>query len=456
MTTQGVRRQNYYGFLEDNEEYKLDRFTATLEHEFTPDISITNTFRVSSYWHDRFVTVMPAGNVGNLSAACADLSPSCQINMGVGRTVPGWGTSTKGMDATTLQNQTTLNASFDTGSLSHQAMIGLDISREDLTHRAFNVAGTGPDLDLHNPSLISHGKIRTWNYDAVHEVDTVGVTAYDRVSLGNGFYAIGNARVERVSVGSRRTSDGATASYDDTLFSWLASLEYKPSENHTYYVTASRTLLPPTPTSGYTDLVDGSVVNPQETNTYEIGGKWSLLDERLGLGASFFFTELTDQITEDEFGNQLVNEDTRHIKGVELSAAGKLTDQLTVTAGYAWLHGRIKNGANEGYAVGLMPEHSGFVWADYQVNEKFRVGAGINFMSYRYTSDYDPTTMAGGRLPGHITVDASANYQFNDHFGIQFNAINIFNEQTFEKSHGARHMVPGQGRTFLLTAKTSF
>ena len=240
------------------------------------------------------------------------------------------------------------------------------------------------------------------------------------------------------------------------MFSWLAALEYKPFENHTYYVAASTTLLPPTPTSGYTDLVDGSVVNPQETTTYEIGAKWSLLNERLGLGASAFLTKLSDEITEDALGNQVVNEDTRHIKGIELSATGKLTDQFTITAGYAWLHGRVKNGANAGYAIGLMPEHSGFVWADYQVNEKFSVGAGINFTSYRYTSDYNPATMEGGRLPGHVTVDASANYQINDNFGVQFNAINIFNKQTFEKSHGARHMVPGQGRTFLLTAKTSF
>ncbi|MET3660904.1 TonB-dependent receptor [Aquamicrobium ahrensii] len=465
VTKHGVRRQNYYGYLEDREEYELDRFTATFEHEFTPDVSFTNTFRVGSYWHDRFVTTMPAGNIYDAVTCANPTDPTCTINPGQ---------STRGMDGTTYQNQATLNANFDTGTLSHQTSLGLDISRENLTHYNNSVTPSSrPALDLNNPALGSHGQTRIKNPRFDHKVDTVGVTAYDRVHLGNGFYVIGNGRVERYKVNSvdnAPTSPTAPtqSSYGDTLFSWLGAIEYKPWENHTYYAAASSTELPRSPTTGYTGLISVDSVKPQKTVTYELGGKWNLLDERLGLGASTFFTKLSDEVTEDASGNQTVNEDTRHIKGIELSVTGNVTNDLTVTAGYSWLYGRIKSGDAAGYAVGLMPTHSGFIWADYQVNEKFRVGAGVNYISNRFTGDYHPDTRLGvpnatnpsgnssGRLPGHVTVDVSANYQFNERFGLQFNAINIFNEETFEKSHGARHMVPGQGRTFLLTAKTSF
>lgn len=448
VTTQGVRRQNYYGYIEDNEEYKVDRFTATFEHQFNEDLSFTNTLRIGSYWHDRFVTTMPPGTIYN-AATCTDPTQlTCTISPGQ---------STRGMKGKTYQNQATLNASFNTGAFSHEAVLGLDLSRENLTHYNNTVVGAArPALNLNNPVLGSHGQTRIINPRFDHEVDTVGVSAYDRVHLGNGFYVIGNGRVERYEVDSYDRQTTGSSAYGDTLFSWLGALEYKPWENHTYYISVSSTQLPRSPTSGYTGLITVDSVEPQETVTYEVGGKWSLLDERLGLGASAFFTKLSDEITTDANGDQVINEDTRHIKGIELSAAGKVTDDLTLTAGYAYLHGRIKNGNNAGYVVGLMPEHSGFIWADYQFNEKLSAGAGVNFISYRYTSDYDPETKAGGRLPGHTTVDASLNYQFNDNFGLQFNAINIFNEETFEKSHGARHMVPGQGRTFLLTAKTSF
>lgn len=448
VTDFGVRRQNYYGYLEDNEEYKVDRFTATFEHQFSEDLSFTNTLRIGSYWHDRFVTTMPPTSIYHATNCTHPTDPACTISPGE---------STRGMKGKTYQNQATLNASFNTGAFSHDTVFGLDLSRENLTH--YNNIVTGPAraaLNLNDPALGAHGRTRTINPRYDHEVDTVGVSAYDRVHLGNGFYVIGNGRVERYEVDSYDRQTAGSSAYGDTLFSWLGALEYKPWENHTYYISASNTQLPRLPSSEYTPLITDDVVEPQETVTYEVGGKWSLLDERLGLGASAFFTKLSHEIITNENGDPDVNKDTRHIKGIELSLAGKVTDDLTLTAGYAWLHGRIKDGDNAGYAVGKMPEHSGFIWADYQFNEKLSAGAGVNFTSYRFTSDYDPDTKIGGKLPGHTTVDASLNYQFNDNFGLQFNAINIFNEETFEKSHGARHMVPGQGRTFLLTAKTSF
>lgn len=449
VTTQGVRRQNYYGFIEDNESYELDRFTATFEHQFTPDISFTNTFRVGSYTHDRFVSTMPPGNIYNAVSCTDPTQATCMITPGQ---------STRGMDGTTYQNQATLNAAFDTGFLSHEASLGIDISRENLTH--YNNAVTGPAvpaLNLNNPNFGPHRRTRTINPRFDHKVDTVGFTAYDRVHLGHGFYAIGNVRVERYKVNSHDRQTNRSASYGDTLFSWLGALEYKPWENHTYYVSVSETKTPFSPTESYQSLPSAQLAAPGSITNYEIGGKWSLLNDRLGLGASVFYLDESPQRELDASDN-LIPAPDRHIKGIELSATGNITDQLSITAGYAYLHGRVHNPGqtNDGYVVGLMPEHSGYVWADYEVNEKFRVGAGVNFTSYRYTAHYDPDTMAGGRLPGHVTVDASANYQFNDRFGVQFNAINIFNAQTFEKSHGARHMVPGQARTFLLTAKTSF
>lgn len=460
VTTQGVRRQNYYGYKEDHEEYRTDLFTASLKHDFSNNLSVTNTTRIGAYDTDRFVSTMPAS--GLYSGTCpTPTAATCFITPGL---------STRGMRGNTYHNQTTLNASFNTGTLEHEALVGLDLSRENLHHLSYAltppISGGGavalPPISLTNPTLVSHGRTRALSGDVKHVADTIGIMAYDRVHFGNGFYGIGNVRYEKFKVDGENLFTGQTAKFDQDLFSWQTALEYKPWENHTYYASISNTQLPRSPTTGYvtggTGLIDADVVDADQTTAYEVGGKWSVLDGRLGLGASAFYLKRKNEVTLDGDGNQVVNNDNRKIKGIELSASGHVTSALTISAGYTYLHGRVDNpgGTNDGYVIGLMPEHSGFVWADYEFNEKFKVGAGANFSSFRYTGDYSPVTKEGGRLPGHVTWDAAASYKFNDHFSLQFNAINIFNKLYFEKSHGARHMMPGQGRTFLLTAKTSF
>lgn len=448
VTELGVNPSNYYGYEEDYEAYRTHIATAIFEHSFTPDIKFTNVTRFGSYDTERHVSTMPPGNIYN-AATCPTID-NCTI-------APGY--STRGMRGQTYQNQATLTWDFNTGPLSHEAVIGLDVSRENLHH--LNYAFAGPAmarLDLNNPVLLPHNRTKTLSGDINHTVDTIGANIYDRIHFGKGFYGIGGVRVERYSVNSLNEFNGQSAGFGQTLFSWQAALEYKPFESHTYYLAVSNTQLPTSPTTGYAGLPNTYASDPHEVRNYEIGGKWNVLDQRLGLGASVFYQNRSNSTDTDANGNLVVNTDTRNVYGVELSVQGQITEKISISAGYAYLRGRISNPgeANDGFAIGLMPEHSGYVWGDYKFNEKFSVGAGLNFTSFRYTADYDPATGAGGRLPGHVTFDMSANWQVHKNFGLQLNANNIFNAQTFEKSHGARHMVPGEGRRIMLTGKATF
>lgn len=448
VTEFGVDGSNYYGYAEDYEAYRTHVATAIFEHSFTPDIKFTNVARAGFYTSERFVTTMPPGNIYNADT-CATVV-TCTI-------APGQ--STRGMFGATYQNQATLTANFDTGSLSHEAAVGVDISRENLHHLNHAYSGPAlPRLDLNNPVLAPHGRTATLSGDINHVVDTIGANVYDRIHFGKGFYGIGGLRVERYSVNSRNEFNGDTSAFAQTLFSWQAALEYKPFENHTYYLAVSNTQLPTSPTTGYSGLFNTYASSPYQVRNYELGGKWNLLDQRLGLGASVFYQNRTNSVDTDADGNLVIHADRRNVYGVELSVQGRITDNFSISAGYAYLHGRISNpgGNNDGFAIGLMPEHSGYVWGDYRFNDKFSLGAGLNFTSFRYTGDYDPATGAGGRLPGHVTFDMTATWQVHKNFSLQLNANNIFNAQTFEKSHGARHMVPGEGRRIMLTGKASF
>lgn len=446
----GVPSSNYYGFLENFEEYETTTLTAKFEHRFSDNLQFTNALRLGDYWHDRWDSTMTPGSIFNAATCPTGIEVTCTFTPGE---------STRGMSGRTIHNQATLTGDFVTGGVKHDFMLGFDVSREDLVHYNNTVAGPAiPALNLMNPVLASNGRTRTLVPRFDHKVTTIGVTAYDRADFGNGFFAVGNLRVERFKVDSFDRTTLGTSNYADTLVSWLGALEYKPAENTTYYLSFSNTMTPRSPTTGYTGLINVTSVKPQQSRTVELGAKWNLFNDRLGLGASAFVTKLTDEITADPVtGVITVTAGTQRIKGLELTAAGQVTDKLVVSAGYAWSKGTLLNGASAGNRVGLLPEHSGYIWADYKVNDVFSVGGGVNFSSHRFTANYNPANLVGaGRLPGHVTVDLSANYQVNERFAVQFNAINIFDQHNYQKSHGARGMVLGQGRTFLLTGKMTF
>lgn len=450
VTTLGVRSSNYYGWLENFEEYETTTLTAKLEHRFSDNLQFTNTLRFGDYWHDRWDTTMTPGSIYNAGTCASPTLASCTFTPGE---------STRGLKGRTVHNQATLTGRFHTGSVAHDFSLGFDVSQEKMTH--YNNVVTGPALgpiDLNNPQLVSNGRTRTLNPRFDHKVNTVGVSAYDRADFGNGFYAIGNLRVERYKVDTRDRQTGATSSYGDTLVSWMGALEYKPAENQTYYLAYSNTLTPRSPTTGYTGTLPNNIGDPQQSRSVELGAKWSLFNDRLGLGIGAFSTNLKNEILLDPVtGLPIAPTGNQRLQGVELTVAGQINDRLSISGGYSFMRGKIIDGANAGNRTGLMPEHSGYIWADYKVSEVFSVGGGVNFSSHRFTGNYNPTNLVGaGRLPGHVTVDLSANYQVNDRFGIQFNAINIFDQQNFQKSHGARHMVPGQGRTLMVTGRMTF
>jgi catecholate siderophore receptor len=95
------------------------------------------------------------------------------------------------------------------------------------------------------------------------------------------------------------------------------------------------------------------------------------------------------------------------------------------------------------------------MWLVYEFHEAWKVGAGINYLSRR-AADIDNTA----HVRGYVTFDAMASYSLNKHMSVQLNGYNLANRYYYANSYFSspveNHVVPGAGRTGLLTVSFAY
>ena len=94
----------------------------------------------------------------------------------------------------------------------------------------------------------------------------------------------------------------------------------------------------------------------------------------------------------------------------------------------------------------------------YKLPWKLEIGGGLNVVSSR--SAASTGSSVGGtaffkEAPGYWTVQAMARYPVTDHVSLQLNLFNLTNNQFYDLLHPA-HVVPGAGRTALLTLSFNY
>lgn len=137
------------------------------------------------------------------------------------------------------------------------------------------------------------------------------------------------AKVERDSY---NLSGSKTSGYDADEITPSLSLIYKPFEDLTTYVTYMESLENGT-TVGDLYSNAGEVFDPYVSKQYELGAKYSL-SESLLLSSALFRIEKANSYEEQTTPKPTLTQDGLVIhQGLELTATGKITDNLTVVGG---------------------------------------------------------------------------------------------------------------------------
>lgn len=212
------------------------------------------------------------------------------------------------------------------------------------------------------------------------------------ISSGSGTYFYGPAQ-------------SGSASVTTTNFSPEAGFDYKIGENTLVYGRVATGFK----SGGIAQFfnADGSVntYRPETSLSFEAGLKTTMLDDRLSLGVNLFNTEWKDQQSNvfiSDFQRVTANASSATSRGLEISLAAALSDELTLGATYGYLDakyddfrysyysattGRTKTIDYSGNPIPLAPKHS----ASLSLNWDRDLGNGMAVFAngtYSYRSGY--------------------------------------------------------------------
>ncbi|QIK78406.1 TonB-dependent siderophore receptor [Sphingomonas piscis] len=437
-----VDYDNYYGLTNrDYEKTAANIATFALEHDLTPDIRLANTTRYGRATRDSIYS-----------------SPRFVAN---NSTLITPQTQSRDMLDKILLNQSNLFAKFDTGTIRHDAIVGLEISEERSSNQLRTITGGTPtDLFDPDPTRPWNGSVIDTPGDVVRaEADTVAVYAFNTAHLGERFLVTGGLRWERYKsdftpapsqIAANPATTGPIARTDKNL-TWRAGATYKPVRSLSLYVGAGTSVNPSienmtqtTPNKSLDEL------KPERSRTYEVGAKWDGFRGKLLLTTALFRTDKTNARTTEPGGTIFVLDGKQRVDGFEFGATGRITKNWQVVGSYTYLDSEIRSSqvpAEVGNPLGNVPKHSGTLWSLYTLPQGVEVGGGARFVSERFTNSNGGTRR---RVDGYWVADATLGYKVTRNATLRANVFNIFDKR-YADQIGGGHFVPGPGRSAIAT-----
>ena len=338
------------------------------------------------------------------------------------------------------------------------------------------LVGTGLNSDTATSMVTSSG----------HSTD-LAFFATDRFYFTPEISVIGGVRVDRYTptfastvVGTAATGQQTTiARSPQTLVNPRAALVWEPSEDQTYYFSYGKSAVPqgtsivgsPTPITTANQALD-----PELSETLEIGAKKSFFNGALGLSGSLFKVLKSNSVITDPVSgiSTAQSGEKDRVQGLEFSATGQITEQWNVLAAYTFLDSKVTsdnfcntttlvcqpNPYTIGTQVIFVPKNALSFWSSYKLDEwmpGLGIGGGAVYQSKllarNTTAGTAPVATGLSRvavIPRTLEFDAVATYNIKPlHF--QFNVNNISNELNYTQSFGNRG-TPSAGRTFIISA----
>lgn len=446
----------YYGSAfakrDDTTTTKVQSFTATLNHRFSDALTLRNTTRYYSYRLDRFNT-LPSGTTD-------------PVRLTVGRT--------RGFvdrDESGWFNQTDLTWRNELGGFRQEWLVGAEFGQQD--KRLYSVSSaTGYErVSILNPVAVP-APLPLSSYTATSAIPsnsafkTAALYAQNQITLAPQWKALVGGRYDVFGQDTSFERTLAPLSRTDRKFSPRAGVVWQPSETQSYYVSYSRSFQPSAETFALS--ANNTANDPEITVNKEIGAKLDFLDGALNLTAAVFNLERSGiKNTDPSNPARQINVGTQRTNGMELALAGKLPGRWDVSAGYAYLDGRMTKslatvsslqlpvGAAmpvQGKIAPLTPRHSAFVWLMKDLGNGLSAGGGVNYVAARYASLSNLVT-----LPSYVTADLAASYR-TGRYEISANLKNITNRKYYVSGHGSvdNLIMPGPGRELQVTLTAKF
>ena len=326
---------------------------------------------------------------------------------------------------------------FDTGSVSHTAVAGIDYGWTDYQSYANRLFTSAGDIAV-APLFFSGGQ----------QMHQIGAYLHDQMKW-NDLTVFASLRHDWVASRSTDWAFVETAQNDSALSGRLG-LSYRTDWGIIPYANYSTSF---SPNLGFvydygTDT--RRVARPTKGRQVEVGVKYEVPDTDIILGAAYFNIDQTDGVvydgTFDAAWNQRQRQLDLHSEGLELEANASFDNGFGLIASYTYMKMTIRRGALDldgplgplpsqstaGKELSSTPNHIFSLWGNYTVQSGALAGLGLG-AGIRYVGESFGDDLNTFKNEDRIFVDAALSYDFGarnpklEGLKLQVNAKNLFN-----------------------------
>ncbi|MCV2885674.1 TonB-dependent siderophore receptor [Aestuariibacter sp. AA17] len=339
-------------------------------------------------------------------------------------------------------------ASFATGNVEHQLLIGVSNQRIDNRNDRSNLYGV--DFSTGLPIPVG-GIINVFNpvYGAVPELpavtrgteteDTIwGLYLHDQISIGDWVLNAG-VRFDDVE----KSVEGVKTDEKETSIS--VSALYQFDSGLSPYINYSESFAP----KFGIDEISKQALKPEKGQQIEAGIKYQPTGTSHLVTLAVFDIELENLANPNDLPNAPTQQEgVSEVQGIEIEADLRF-DVISVEANFNWLDSEDPNG-NERSSI---PKRTASVWTMYEPSKEagFNAGMGIRYVDNSYSTQ----GLVHIVTPSYSVIDLKLGYRLED-WDLSLNVRNLGDREYYSTCLARGDCFPGEERNITARAVYSF
>ncbi|MFN3274217.1 MAG: TonB-dependent siderophore receptor [Paracoccus sp. (in: a-proteobacteria)] len=416
-------REAYYGEPSfDDSDRKMANAGVEISHELDNGWTLSQGFRAETFdWEytGHYVNGLTADGAFVTRGANRQLESTSGLNL-----------------------DTRLSNRIDTGIVTHDVLIGLDIRQYDAKTTTYFL--TAQPLDWRAPTYGAQPALPAW-YSSISDVTQkqIGLYAQDEISAGNwrGSLALRYDWTEQTGTTFTNFAGDSAIDQSDNALTGRAGLSYVMASGVMPYVSYSTSF---DPEIGIDDTT-GETLKPTTGTQWEVGVKYQPAAYNALFTAAIY--DLTQENLTRNVGAGILRQ-VREVKsrGLELEATAEPAEGWEIRASYAY-NETEQRGAEVGLEMPNAPRHLASLWGDRDFGNGFRAGGGLRHIGARkgdFANTFD--------LDGVTLVDLGASYTTGN-VEASLNLANVTDE-VYVANCGSFGCYYGEGRR--LAAKVAY
>ncbi|MCB8889323.1 TonB-dependent siderophore receptor [Vreelandella malpeensis] len=309
------------------------------------------------------------------------------------------------LEAWTVDNQ--LEAHLDSGAMAHTLLFGVDYQRRE--NDVAWPSGAFPSLNAFDP-IYGVDPSEVTFYAPVrerHQIEQTGIYLQDQIALDSWRFTLGG-RYDWVSIDNTNRDTNDNSSLSDTQLSGRAGVVYLFDNGVAPYVSYSTAFTP-------TSFVDerGDLLAPMEGEQWEAGVKVQPEGSQSQFSAAVFHIRQENVATKEQPTDPYRAVGEIESRGLELEAQTRLTDTLSLQAGYSFTditYAKSDDG-NEGNNAIYAPRHQLQAWGHYAPTDGLLSGMDAG-LGVRHYADIAADRANTEKVPDYTLVDATVGYDW--------------------------------------------